>query len=107
MGNLEGIDFGAAYGLSDSWSPGVSLRYETFGKPVDGWVNKNVQLEDNVPATLHVSTTQSRTSLLELEGTSRGHRCRIVVDSGASENFCKAEWVRGHHIPTVLGKMPD
>jgi hypothetical protein len=23
------------------------------------------------------------------------------VDSGASENICKAEWVREHHIPTV------
>jgi hypothetical protein len=24
-----------------------------------------------------------------------------LVDSSASENFCKAEWVREHHIPTV------
>jgi hypothetical protein len=23
---------------------------------------------------------------------------------GASENFCKAEWVREHHIPTVFGE---
>jgi hypothetical protein len=35
------------------------LRYETIGKPTDGWMNKNVRLEDSVPATLHVSTTQS------------------------------------------------
>jgi hypothetical protein len=33
------------------------LRYETFGKPIDGWMNMNVRLEDIVPATLHVSTT--------------------------------------------------
>jgi hypothetical protein len=33
------------------------LRYETFGKPIDGWMNKNVRLEDSVPPTLHVSTT--------------------------------------------------
>ena len=39
-----------------------------------------------------------------LRGTLRGHRCRILVDSGASENFCKAEWVREHHIPTVSGE---
>jgi hypothetical protein len=39
-----------------------------------------------------------------LEGTLRGHRRRILVDSGASENFCKAEWVREHHIPTVSGE---
>jgi hypothetical protein len=39
-----------------------------------------------------------------LEGTLRGHRCRILVDYGASENFCKAEWVREHHIPTVFGE---
>jgi hypothetical protein len=39
-----------------------------------------------------------------LEGTLRGHRCRILVDSGASENFSKTEWVREHHIPTVLGE---
>jgi hypothetical protein len=69
----------------------LPLRYETFGKPIDGWVNKNVRLEDNVFATLHVSTTQSGTSLLVLEGTLRGHRCCILVDSGASESFCKAD----------------
>jgi hypothetical protein len=23
---------------------------------------------------------------------------------GASENFCKAEWVQAHHIPTVYGE---
>jgi hypothetical protein len=39
-----------------------------------------------------------------LEGTLRGHRCRILVDSCASENFCKAEWVQEHHIPTVFGE---
>jgi hypothetical protein len=39
-----------------------------------------------------------------MEGTLRGHRCRILVDYGASENFCKAEWVREHHIPTVYGE---
>jgi hypothetical protein len=39
-----------------------------------------------------------------LGGTLRGHRCRILLDSGASENFCKAEWVREHHIPTVTGE---
>jgi hypothetical protein len=33
------------------------LRYEIFGKPIDGWMNKNVRLEDSVHATLHVSTT--------------------------------------------------
>jgi hypothetical protein len=38
------------------------------------------------------------------QGTLRGHRCRILVDSGSSENFCKAEWVREHHIPTVSGE---
>jgi hypothetical protein len=27
------------------------LRYETFGKPIDGWMNENVRLEDNVPTT--------------------------------------------------------
>ena len=80
------------------------LRYETFGKPIDGWVNENIRLEDNVHATLHVSTTQSGTSLFVLEGTLRGHRCRILVDSCASENFCKAEWVQEHHIPTVFGR---
>jgi hypothetical protein len=26
------------------------------------------------------------------------------VDFGASENFCKAEWVRDHRIPTVFGE---
>jgi hypothetical protein len=26
------------------------------------------------------------------------------VGFGASENFCKAEWVREHHIPTVSGE---
>jgi hypothetical protein len=46
-------------------------------------MNKNVRLEDNVPATLHVSTTQFGTSLLVLEGTPRGHRCRFLVGSGA------------------------
>jgi hypothetical protein len=80
------------------------LRYATFGKPIDGWMNKNVRLEDSIPATLHVSTTESRTSMFVLEGTLRGHRCRILVDSGSSENFCKAEWVREHHIPTVFGE---
>jgi hypothetical protein len=88
------------------------LRYETFGKSIDGWMNKNVRLEDSVPATLHVFNTQSRTSLFVMEGTLRGHRCRILVDFGASENFCKAEWVRENHIPTVTGekyriKLPD
>jgi hypothetical protein len=39
-----------------------------------------------------------------MEGTLRGHRCRILVDSGGSENFCRAEWVREHHIPTVFGE---
>jgi hypothetical protein len=28
----------------------------------------------------------------------------MLVDSSASEHFCKAEWVREHHIPTVFGK---
>jgi predicted aspartyl protease len=69
-------------------------------RSTDG-MNKNVRLEESVPATLHASTTQSRTSRFVLEGTLRGHRCRILVDSGASENFSKAEWVREHHIPTV------
>jgi hypothetical protein len=27
-----------------------------------------------------------------------------LVDSGASEKICKAEWVREHHIPTVIGE---
>jgi hypothetical protein len=67
-------------------------------------MNKNVRLEDSVPVTLHVSTTQSGTSMFVLRGTLRGHRCRVLVDSGASENFCKAEWVREHHIPTVFGE---
>jgi hypothetical protein len=49
------------------------LRYETFVKPIDGWMNKNVRLEDIVPATLRVSTTLSGTSRLVLEGTLRGH----------------------------------
>jgi hypothetical protein len=80
------------------------LRYETFGKSIDGWMNKNVRLEDIVPATLHVSTTQSGASLFVLRGTLSGHRCRILVDSGASKNFYKAEWVREHHIPTVTGE---
>jgi hypothetical protein len=39
-----------------------------------------------------------------LEATLRGYRCRILVDSGAFENLCKAEWVREHHIPTVFGE---
>jgi hypothetical protein len=39
-----------------------------------------------------------------LEGTLRGHRCRTLVESGASENFCKAEWVREHNIPAVYGE---
>jgi hypothetical protein len=39
-----------------------------------------------------------------LEGNLRGHRCRILVDFGASKNFCKVEWVREHQIPTVLGE---
>jgi hypothetical protein len=85
----------------DQQSP---LRYKTFGKPIDGWINKNVRLEDNVLATLHVSIAQSGTSMFVLEGTLRGHRCRTLVDSGASENFCKVEWVREHHIPTVSGE---
>jgi hypothetical protein len=80
------------------------LRYETLGKPIAGWMNKNVRLEDKVHATLHVSTTEYGTSLLVLESTLRGHRCRILVDFGASECFCKVEWVREHHIPTVSGK---
>jgi hypothetical protein len=67
-------------------------------------MNKNVRLEESVHATLHVSTTQSGTSMFVLRGTLRGHRCRILVDSRASENFCKAEWVREHHIPTVAGE---
>ena len=67
-------------------------------------MNKNVRLEDNVPTTLYVSTTLSETSMFVLEGTLGGHRCRILIDFGASENFCKAEWVREHHIPTVLGE---
>jgi hypothetical protein len=33
------------------------LRYETFGKPIDGWIIKSVRLEDGVLATLHVSIT--------------------------------------------------
>jgi hypothetical protein len=48
--------------------------------------------------------TKPGTSLLVLEGTLRGHRCRILVDSGASENSCKDEWVGKHHIPTVFGE---
>jgi hypothetical protein len=67
-------------------------------------MNKNIRLEDIVPATLHVSTTQSGTSLFVLRGTLRGHQCRILVDSGPSENFCKAVWVREHRIPTVSGE---
>jgi hypothetical protein len=67
-------------------------------------MHKNVRLEDSVPATLHVSTTHCGTSLFVLEGTLRGHRCRILVDFGASENFCKAKRVREHHIPTVYGE---
>jgi hypothetical protein len=39
-----------------------------------------------------------------LEGTLRGHRCRIFVDCGSSKNFVKAELVRERHIPTVSGK---
>jgi hypothetical protein len=39
-----------------------------------------------------------------LRGTLRGHRCRILVDFTASENFWKAEWVREHHIPMVSGE---
>jgi hypothetical protein len=39
-----------------------------------------------------------------LEGTLGGHRCRVLIDFGASDNFCKAEWVREHHIPTVFGE---
>jgi hypothetical protein len=39
-----------------------------------------------------------------LGGTLRGYRCRILVDFGASEILCKAEWVREHHIPTVFGE---
>jgi hypothetical protein len=39
-----------------------------------------------------------------LEGTLCGHRCRILVDFGASENFCKAEWEQKHHIPTFFGE---
>jgi hypothetical protein len=81
-----------------------SSFFETFGNPIAGWMNKNVRLEDNVPATLHVSTTLYGTSLFVLRGTLRGHRCRILVDCGASENFCKAEWVREHHIPMVTGE---
>jgi hypothetical protein len=68
-------------------------------------MNKNVRLEDNVFATLHVSTTQFETSLFVLEGTLRGHRCRTLVDSGASEIFCKTEWVREHHNITFRRLM--
>jgi hypothetical protein len=105
MGYLEGISFGAAYGLSSSWigDHHCPLCYETFVKPIDGWMNKNVRLEDSFP-TLHVSTTKSGTSFLVLEDTLSGHRCRILVDSGALKNFCKAEWVREHHILTVSGE---
>jgi hypothetical protein len=102
MGYLEGINFGKAYGLSSYGDQ--QFPHETFGKLIDGWMNKNVQLEDNVPATLHVSTTESGTSPFVLGGSLRGHRCRILVDSGASENFCKAKWVREHHIPTDSGE---
>jgi hypothetical protein len=38
-----------------------------------------------------------------LEGTFRGHRCRILVVD-YSENFCKGEWVREHQVPTVFGE---
>jgi hypothetical protein len=101
MGYLEGINFDTAYGLSTSWRSAFPSSLRDFGKPIDGWMNKNVQLADSVHATLNVSTIQSGASLLVLEGTLRGHRCRVLVDFGASENFCKAEWVREHLIPTV------
>jgi hypothetical protein len=58
-------------------------------------MNKNVRLEESVPATLRLSTAQIGASLLVLEGALREHRCRILVDSGAS---------REHHIPTVFGE---
>jgi hypothetical protein len=31
--------------------------YETFGRPIDGWVNMNARLERSVHTILHVSTT--------------------------------------------------
>jgi hypothetical protein len=67
-------------------------------------MNTNVRLEDNVHVTLHVSTPQNGTSILVLECNLRGHRCRVLADYGVSKNFCKAEWVREHHIPTVYGE---
>jgi hypothetical protein len=67
-------------------------------------MNKNIRLEDNVLATLHVSTTKSGKSLFVLEGTIRGPLCRILINSGASDFFCKSEWVREHQIPTVFGQ---
>jgi hypothetical protein len=64
MAYFEGNNFGVAYGLFDSWTTTVSLRYKTLGKPRHGWVNKNVQPEESVLAMLHVSTTQYATHVL-------------------------------------------
>ena len=78
------------------------LRHEYFGKPIDEYINSNVRLAgENPTSTLCMSGSGSK--LLTLEGSVRGSTCKILIDSGASENFASTTWVHKNNIPRISG----
>ena len=81
----------------------LPLRYEGFGDPINRWINTDVKLGGEQEATLCVSRTPTGTSLLTFEATVNGNPCRVLVDSGASDNFCHRDWLRNSRLRTTTG----
>ena len=68
------------------------LRFTEFGPSIDKYINRHCRADG--AATVAVSTTAAGTTLLSVEGRLDGRHCRVLLDSGASQNFVSKAWLR-------------
>ena len=56
-------------------------------------------------ATTTSGSKQARESLIKYQGTISGKTAKILIDSGASQNFLNKDFVKKHHLKII--KMPN
>ena len=80
-----------------------SLYSDQFGARIDNYINLRLRTRDDT-SSIHVSTTPAGKRLLVVEATVEEQPCRILIDSGASENFVDTSWADQHNIRLRRGR---
>jgi len=82
----------------------LRARVVTSGPTLNQIQNENKSENKNQPNTITLQSLDS--NLFTLQGFVNNHSAKILIDSGADENFISKEFVTHNQIPTLLFSNP-